>query len=89
MSTGHDDRILGYLDGTLPPEETARLDEALRADPALAARFAQLALLENLLPELDAEESAQPELQIVEPRPSATTRRRPSSAAWSARIAGT
>ena len=71
MSGGHDDRILGYLDGTLPPEETARLDEALRADPALGARFAQLALLEQLLPELE-----EPVLQIVEPPPAARTTRR-------------
>jgi ferric-dicitrate binding protein FerR (iron transport regulator) len=76
VSAGHDDRILGYLDGTLPSEELARLDEALRSDPSLGDRFARLALLEGLLPELAAEESPEPELQILEPAPSKPTRRR-------------
>ena len=74
MTAEQDDRILGYLDGSLPPEEIERLDEALRSDPALGARFAQLALLENLLPELEAEES--PEIEILEPPPAKTARLR-------------
>jgi ferric-dicitrate binding protein FerR (iron transport regulator) len=76
VTDGHDDRILGYLDGSLPPEETERLDQALQSDPALGARFAQLALLEQLLPEAGPEES--PEIEILDvprPRPMRFTRR--------------
>jgi ferric-dicitrate binding protein FerR (iron transport regulator) len=76
VSTGHDDLVLGYLDGRLPSEDLARLDEALRSDPALGARFARLALLEGLLPELAAEEIPEPALEIVDPAPEKPTRRR-------------
>ncbi len=76
MSSGHDDLVLRYLDGSLPPEEIARLDEALRSDPALGARFARLALLEGLLPELAGEEAPEPVLEILEPAPAKPTRRR-------------
>ncbi|HVE40580.1 MAG TPA: FecR domain-containing protein [Planctomycetota bacterium] len=76
MSASHDDLVLGYLDGSLSPEEIARLDEALRSDPALGARFARLALLEGLLPELAAEELPEPALEVLEPAPVKPTRRR-------------
>jgi len=89
VSGGHDDRILGYLDGSLQPEEIARLEEALRSDPTVGTRFAQLALLEQLLPEsAPAEESPEIEILDVPPPktriPLAPTRRarRPAPPSW-------
>lgn len=49
------ERMLRYLDGTLPDEEVAGLSAALRADPALRREFADLLRQQLKLEELLAE----------------------------------
>jgi anti-sigma-K factor RskA len=44
-----DDRLLDYLDGTLPAGERATLEALLRQDPAVAARLEELQLMHMLM----------------------------------------
>lgn len=59
MISPDDPRISAYADGALPPEEAARFERELAADPAARAEIERLRALQRALREAFAEETAE------------------------------
>ena len=82
-----DPRLTAYADGVLSPEETARLERELAADPAACAEVERLRALQRSLREAFAEETAEAGVfsaaeeaaAVGELEPQAPARRRPYS----------
>ncbi len=53
MSRSPDELLHGHFDGTLDASERAELGQLLAADATLADRFADVAMLEHVLAELE------------------------------------
>ncbi len=71
MISPDDPRLTAHADGALPPEEAARFERELAADPAARAELERLRLLQRELREAFAEETAEAEAPFATRAPAA------------------
>lgn len=69
MISPDDPRLTAHADGALPPEEAARLERELAADPAARAELERLRALQRELREAFAEETAEAETPVAAGEP--------------------
>jgi anti-sigma factor RsiW len=80
MISPDDPRLTAHADGALPPEEAARFERELAADPAARAELERLRALQRELREVFAEETAEADEPLIAAAPAITPAAAPSAA---------